>query len=154
MQACFRDSYGKTLMLHEYSSATLFSSELYGSLGSLHASSSLVYVGRQYHRPGFVARYLRVTVLLNSNAAPSGNRTVAVSFAAINWLDEHPYKDWFGAPVDVWQKVIHHPVPHTFVPVTDIVCRCAYVSHRVRFTEGLEEDITAVVPMNHFAGLL
>ena len=28
MQACFGDSYGKTLMLHEYSSATLFSSEL------------------------------------------------------------------------------------------------------------------------------
>ena len=154
MKACFGDSYGKTLMLHEYSSATFFSSELYGSLGSLHANSSLVYVGRQYHRPGFVAKYLRVTVLLKSNTAPSSNKTVAVFIAAINWLDEHPYRDWFGAPVQVWQKVTHHSMPHTFVLVTDIVCRCAYVSHKVTFSNELEEEITAVVPINHFSGLI
>jgi len=118
MKAYFGDSYGKTLL--EYSSATFFGSKLYGSLRSLHANSSLVHVSRQYHRPGFVAKYLRVTVLLKSNAATSSNKTVTVFIATINWLDEHSYRGWFGAPVEVWQKVTHHSMLHTFVPVTDI----------------------------------
>ena len=154
MKACFGDSYSKTLMLHECSTATLFNGELHGSLGSLHTNSSLVYVGKQYHRPGFVTKYLKITVMLHSNTTPSTNRAVAVYVAAINWLDKHPYKHWFGAPVEVWQKTIHHSMPHTFVPVTDIVCRCAHVSHKVRFSRELEEDITAVVPINYYAGLI
>ena len=89
----------------------------------------MVYVGREHHRPGFVTKYLRVTVLLNLNTVPSSNRAVTVFVAAINWLDDHPFKDWFGAPVEVWQK---HSMPHVrihaFVPVTDIICRCAYVT--------------------------
>lgn len=154
MKACFGGSFGKTLILHKYSSSILFGTELYGSLNSLHANSSLVYVGGRYHRPGFVTKYLRLTVLLSSNSEPSKSKTVTIFVAAVNWLDEHPYKDWFGAPVEVWQKVSHHSVPHTFVPVADIVCRCAFVSNKVKFNEELEEDITAVVPINHFSGLI
>ena len=154
MKACFGGSYVKTLMLHKYSTCILFSSELYGTLESLHANSSLVYVGGRYQRPGFVTKYLRLTVLLNSNSEPSRNRSVTVFVAAINWLDEHPCKHWFGAPVEVWQKVSHHSMPHIFVPVPDIVCRCAFVSNKVKFNEELEEDITAVVPINHFSGLI
>ena len=82
MKACFGYSYSKTLMLHEYS--TLFNNELHGSLGSLHTNSSLVYVGKQYHRPGFVAKYLKITDMLHSNTTPSTNRAVALFVAAIN----------------------------------------------------------------------
>lgn len=156
MNTCFGESYGKTLMLHEYSSAIFFCNELNGSLCSLHANSSLVYISRGYRRPGFVTNYLRCTVLLDSETAPpsSNNRAVTAFLAAINWLDEHPCKDWFGTPVEVWQKVIQHSRPHTFIPVTDIVCRCAYVSSKVKFSQELEEDITAVVPINHFSVLM
>ena len=36
-----------------------------------------------------------------------------------------------------------------FVPVTDTVCRCAYITKKVRFNRTLEE-ITAVVLLNRF----
>ena len=39
----FGDSYAKIFMLHKYSSAIRFNGELYGSINSLHSSSSLVY---------------------------------------------------------------------------------------------------------------
>lgn len=45
---------------------------------------------------------------------------VTVYLAAINWLDVHPYIDWFGAPVKVWQKSICRLLPDAFVPVTDV----------------------------------
>ena len=140
---------------------------------SHHASSSLVYVGMGHrsgeaNRPGFVRNYVKVTVLLNlSPATPSQStqlpsemespnlppRRVTVHLAAVNWLDVHPCKDWFGTPVEVWQKPIRHCQSDTFVPVTDIVCRCAHTTKKVRFNRILEEEITAVVPLNHFCGL-
>ena len=178
MRICFGESYMKTLLLHEYSCAVFFQNELYGSVDSHHANSSLVYVGTGHRssggttcsRPGFVRKYVKVVVLLN---VPSTQPTqllpaetgpvspnchnpncVAVYLAAVNWLDVHPYKDWFGAPVEVWQKPIRHPQPDTFVPITNILCRCAYVTKKVRFNRVMEEEITAVIPINHFTGLL
>ena len=123
MRICFGESYGKTLLLHEYSRASFFQNELYGCVDSHHANSSLVYVGTGHrsggtNRPGFVRKYVKVTVLLNpppttpqstqflSSETESPNlhphHRVTVYLAAVNWLDVHPCKDWFGAPVEVW----------------------------------------------------
>ena len=62
-------------------------------------------------------------------------------------------KEWFGPPAEVWQKVVSHEV-NAFIPIRDIICCCAYVTRRVQFNPELEEEITAVVPINYFAGLL
>ena len=101
-----------------------------------HANSSLVYVGTGHlsggtNGPGFVRKYVKVTVLLNPPPAPPSQSTqllpfetespnlyprrVAVHLSAVNWLDAHPCKDWFGTPLEVWQKTIRHCQPDTFL---------------------------------------
>ena len=151
----------KTQLLHD---ATFRMS----SIDSHHANSSLVYVGTGHHssggtnRPGFVRKYVKVVVTLNSPPIPRSPNTqllpteaessnlhpnrITVYLATINWLDVHPYKDWFGAPVEVWQKPICCLQSNTFLPLTDILCRCAYITKKVRFNRVMEEEITAVVP--------
>ena len=114
MRICFGEAYCKTLLLHEYSRASFFQNELYGCVDSHHANSSLVYVGTGHrsggaNRPGFVRKYVKVTVLLNPPPAPPSQSTqllpseieppnlhprrVTVHLAAVNWLDVHPCKD-------------------------------------------------------------
>ena len=111
MRICFGESYSKTLLLHDYSRASFFQNELYGCVDSHHANSSLVYVGTGHrsggaNRPGFVRKYVKVTVLLNPPPAPPSQSTqllpseiessnihprrVTVHLAAVNWLDVHP----------------------------------------------------------------
>ena len=42
--------------------------------------------------------------------------------------------------------------PDVYVPITILLCRCAYVTESVTF--GLISDtVTIVVPINNFAGL-
>ena len=106
-------------------------------------------------RPGFVIKYLKVNIVLNnpSQTTELSSGTSPIYLAAVHFLDEHPHKEWFGPPAEVWQKVMSHEV-NAFIPIRDIICRCAYVTRRVQFNPGLEEEITAVVPINYFAGLL
>ena len=173
MQLCFGDVYYKTLLLHEYSSATIFLNELYGSFGSHSANSSMVYVRTQVNsaeitRPGIVRSYLKTTVLLNDNMTGSSLSTadsvdtshscncVIVYLAVINWLDAHPSKDWFGSPIEIWQKMAPLtilPELETVVPVVNIICRCAHTVKEVKFNVGTE-DVTIVVPINRFTGIM
>ena len=100
-------------------------------------------------RPGFVIKYLKVNIVLNN---PSQTTELSSGTSPIYFLDEHPHKEWFGPPAKVWQKVVSHEV-NAFIPIRDIICRCAYVTRRVQFKPELEEEITAVVLINYFAGL-
>ena len=76
-----------------------------------------------------------------------------VYFVAFHFLDEHPHKNCFDTPAEVWQKM-HNPQVSAFVPIRDIVCRCAYIITKVKFNRYLLEDITAVAPINNFTGLV
>lgn len=67
--------------------------------------------------------------------------------AAVNWLMEHPCKEWFGYPTQVWTTVVdvssRDAVP--FIPVSDIKSRVAYSMSKVDFGNIIQQDLVYVV---------
>lgn len=127
----FNDKHERTLLLHKYSSAIHFNGELYGSLDSLHGNSALVYalpttnICDAHALPGFVLRYISINVLMKDDDQCSKHKRVF--FAHILWLNRHEHKEWFGAHVEVWRKFSRVVSHDSFIPVSDILCRCAYM---------------------------
>ena len=140
------------MLLHKCSSAIHFNGELYGPLDSLHSSSALVYARPTSSVcdavPGFVLRFLSINVLLQG-----ATKHEKLFIAHIIWLNIHEHKDWLGAHVEVWRKFSQLVCVSAFIPVNDILCRCAHVDHVIRFSDTLEEEVTVVVPLNNFNGL-
>ena len=104
-------------------------------------------------KPGFILKYLKLNIVLGMSQSDESSELCIVYFAAVHFLDEHPHKNWFGPPVEVWRKV-HNPQVNAFVPIRDIVCRCAYIITKVKFNHHLLEDITTVIPINYFTRLV
>lgn len=151
----FGCAYQRTLLIHSYSSAAYIGGELYGSINSIHSNSAMIYAKSSDSSsviPGVSFQFLKVTVILKDG---TDDRTVELCFCALDWLLEHPEKHWFHSPVEVWQKlhILPNAKPNTFIPVSNIVCRCAYLIDVVRFSRVLEEVVTIVVPLNNFSGL-
>lgn len=108
---------------------------MYGSKDSQSHSSSMVYV-RSNSKPAFVKKFVCVSVILQQT-----DHAHKVYLASVDFLLEHEYKNFYGHPVEVWRKYI--PNSHTcFVPVASIQCRCAFVSHTVKFCTILNEEVT------------
>ena len=61
----------------------------------------------------------------------------------------HEHKNWYGAPVEVWHVYQASRYPDTYIPISNMLCRCAYVTEIVMINEVLE-TVTIVV---NFAGL-
>ena len=159
MRIHFEESFVKTLLIYDYSRAAMFNDEVYGSINSQHANSSLVCVRIRHNangqstRPGFVVKYMKVNVIVKSSFQDR-ETSILVNVAAIHYLDERPNKEWFGTPTEVWQKAVNCSEINAYVTLRDIMCRCAYVTKQVRFGLQLVENITAVVPIYYFAGLI
>ena len=79
---------------------------------------------------------------------------VTVHLTAVNWLDVHPAKIGLVHPWKCGNNQFVIGKPDTFVPVTDIVCRCAHITKKVRFNRTLKEEKTAIVPLSCFCGSL
>lgn len=156
LKVCFGNSYVRTLLLHKYSRAVRFSGELYGSLNSIHSSSALVCAksntATSIIRPGFVRKYVMVDVILQ--VSNNIQKQQIVFLASIDWLSEHEQKHWFGTytPVEVWQNFLADLAPNTFILITNMLCRCAYLTDKIRFNVA-EDPVTIVVPLHQFAGL-
>lgn len=150
LKSYFGDSYEKTFLLHKYSSALRFSGELYGSINSLHASSSLVCAKKNNEVfPGFVSKFVMSSILVKQE--DDSNRQEKVFFAFVYWLLEHEHKSWFGNSIQVWQKFT--PSTMSIIPVTNILCRCAYITEDVKFNRTYKETVTIVIPLNNFCGI-
>ena len=149
----------KSLLIYDYSRAAMFNDEIYGSINSQQANSSLVCVRIRHNangqttRPGFVVKVMKVNVIVKSSFQDR-ETSILVNVAAIHYLDEHPNKDRFGSPTEVWQKAVNCSEINAYVTLRDIMCCCAYVTKQVRFGPQLEENITAVVPIYYFAVLI
>ena len=152
----FNDKHERTLLLYKYSSAIHLNGEVYGSLDSLHSSSALVYARPTSTvcnaLPGFVLCYLTLNLLLKDDEQCS-TKHESVVFAHILWLNRHEHKDWFGAHVEVWRKFSRRVSHGSFIPVSDILCRCAYVDDVIHFSDLLIEEVTVIIPLNNFNGL-
>ena len=118
---------------------------------NMHNNSSLVYAkcDSSCSIPAFVRHYVTVTTLLKIE---SKTKLVQVTLACVNWILSHQNKDWFGAPVWMWR--VYNPCCYSdaYIPVTSLLCRCAYITENVTF-ETIEDTVTIVVPFNSFAGL-
>ena len=90
-------------------------------------------------KPGFVRKYISVTVILQSDQTGVTQQQVKVFLASVNWLTQHEHKEFYGSTVEVWEK---------FIPCTGV-----HVNHVVQFSQFLKEEVTLVVPINPFIGL-
>ena len=154
MKFYFGESYVKTLMLHRHSSAIRFRGELYGSINSLHSSSGLVCAKQNTDtgiaRPGFLRKFYTVSVVLKTDG--NTERQENIFLASIDWLIEHENRLWFGDYVEVCEEYLPSIRPD-FIPVSNILCRCAHLTDKVKFHQQYEETVTMVIPLNHFPGL-
>jgi len=100
--------------------------------------------------PGFVMKYIVVDVFLRTNDIQTQQK---VYLASIHWLSEHEHRQWFSHPVEVWRVFSPCVGSSCFIPVSNIVCRCAHLTETIQFNRILEENVTIVVPLNHFGGL-
>ena len=74
--------------------------------------------------PAFVQKYITVNTLLSiDNDSPS--KIVAVTLAGFNWMLPHEHKNWYGAPVEVWRLYQPCRFPDTYIPISNMLCRCA-----------------------------
>ena len=72
----------------------------------------------------------------------------------VNWLKEHEHRHWFADPVEVWQKFTPPRRPEDFIPIKNLLRRCAHLTNTMKFNHVLEETVTIVVPLNQFAALV
>ena len=156
LKTYFGENYIRTLLLYQYSYAVHYDGNLYGSANSLHSSSSLVLANQTNNSttadaiPGFVQKYITVDVLLRINGEQKQQK---VHLALISWFSKHPYKDWFFCPVEVWCSISASVTLSSFIPISDIKCRCAYLVDLIVFNNELQENVTIVVPLNNFDGI-
>ncbi len=67
----------------------------------------------------------------------------------MHWILEHPYKQWYGHPTQVWTTV-ESPTEH-FIPVNKIKSRTVYVKCTQDFGQQLLGDtVFVVVPLLSF----
>ncbi len=154
LRSFFGESFVKTLMLCTHSRHILFQGVAYGCHGSQAQSSSMVYVkvsNQSGTQPAVIRNFVSVSVVLQQSAQEQKKSTVHL--ACIDWLSEHEQKPFFGTPAEVWRKYIPSMRPNIYVPVVCIKCTCAYITHVVQFNHILKEEVTIVVPINHFTGL-
>ena len=160
LQHYFGDAYVKIMLIHKYSRAAYFWGDLYGSVNSIHSNSAMVLAKRSsgLSVPCFIKKFVKVTIVLLEttemlDTCNPQESTFDIYLAAINWLEEHPNKDYFSSPIEVWRKFIPCSTPEDFIPVSCIVCRCAYIEDMIKFNSVLQETVTVVVPIHYFYGL-
>ena len=99
--------------------------------------------------PGFVSKYVVVDAFLKINGIQKQQK---IYLALINWLSEHEKRHWFPRPVEVW-RVFSPCVGLCFIPVSNILCRCAHLTEVIQFDRVMTESVTITVPLNHFDDL-
>lgn len=153
LKEIFGNAYKRTMLLCHWSSAAYISGDLYGSVHSIHSNSGMIYAKSREHRsflPGISCKYLKINIILNfPNEGDQGRH---IFLCGLNWLQEHPHKNWFHHPVEVWRKanLQNSILPSSFIPISSIACRCAHITNMVRFSRELEEIVTIVIPINTF----
>ena len=61
-------------------------------------------------------------------------------------------KSYFGSAY-VWTLMLQSSrFPDAYIPITDVLCRCAHVTETVNFN-AVFDTVTIIVPINHFCGL-
>jgi hypothetical protein len=154
MKVYFSESYVKTFLLHKHSSAIWFHGNLYGSINSLHSSSGLVCAKQNTDvgiaKPGFLRKFYIASVILKMD--DSTERQESLFLASIDWLMEHENRAWFGNHVEVWERYLPSIRPD-FIPISNIICRCAHLTNLVEFNQQYGETVTTVIPLNNFSGL-
>ena len=84
-----------------------------------------------------------ILYFLDCVAITSDNRSVTLWAACIKWFMEHPCKEWYGHPVQVWTTTSS---PGSFlIPVKSISSHVVHVKHTRNFGHSLSNDTVYVI---------
>ena len=123
--------YTKTLSVGEF---------IIGANGSKHSKSHfiLAHRGRERIELAEILYFLECVAI-----TPDTNRSITLWTACVKWYMEHPCKDWYGHPVQVWTTTSS---PGSFlIPVKSINSRVVHVKHTRNFGSSLSNDTVYVV---------
>lgn len=147
----FGEEYHRTLILHKESKSVLFNGDLHGTYFSRQKSSSLVMAnykianGESRRNPCFILNFVMCAVLFNSESEV----TKDIVLLKVLPLREHPQRNHYPKPVEVWEMPnTIHVHGYFYIPLSCLICRCAYTV----FID--DNSCITVVPCNNYAGVL
>ena len=66
--------------------------------------------------------------------------------AVVDWYESHPQRDYFGDSIIVASTISHQLTRASFIPVSRIIARCAYIETSYKFNYG-EDRIMVCIPL-------
>ena len=109
--------------------------------GSMPCDSSSSIATSSCTRPVLVNHFVKITYMRNDPNEPTSCSTDIL--ARVSWFMQHPAKDHFGQPAEVWCNNIFESFGvHSYIPVTSLVTQCV---HCILKISG--ENVLVVVPL-------
>ena len=131
------------LILYKKAKAIQVKNYIIGAKNSKHSRSSLVLT--QCHNEA-IPLLSEIHYFAECKFSDAQQGTLWI--AAVSTFEQHPYKDWFGTPAQVWTITPHTPASLTFIPVTAIKSRVTHSRSKVDFGRGIgEETVYVIVPL-------
>lgn len=151
---CHHHGNFQILMLHKYSSAAIINGEIYGTLTSRQKSSSLIIaIVEKQMVPCFVKKIVKASAV--DLAIANCEIVRSFIFLYVSKLVEHSQKNHFGHPVEIWQYDCdfndNDPSHHLFIPLSSVMCRCAYSTLPNSFgitSTDVDLQVLTVSPIN------
>ncbi len=116
-----------------------------GSQDSRHSNSSIVLAKSPENGSHQILSFAECKLIRSSDPG------VWVSFwvATASRFMEHPCKQWFGKPVEVWCTT-PNSIDHEFIPVSNIKTQVVYTKTKFTFGHTIGEDFVYIIaPMEH-----
>lgn len=136
------------LMLYERCKTITLNGFAIGSQDSRHSNSSIVLARSPEN--DYIALY-QILSFAECKLIKSSDPGVLVSFwvASASRFMEHPCKQWFGNPVEVWCTT-PNSIDHEFIPVSNIKTPVVYTKTKFNFGHTIGEDFVYIIaPMEH-----
>ena len=87
-------------------------------------------------RPVLVNHFVKITYTLNNTSSTK-------VLARVSWFKQHPAKDHFGQPAEVWcDNMFETFGVHSYIPISSLVTQCV---HCILKVSG--ENVLVVVPL-------
>lgn len=101
------------------------------------------WLGGEY-RPGRVRRFLGHDVFVKNGQGK--RQKLSFVLAEVEWFKNHPKRNWFPAPLEVWCNDFENHSEMSFIPVHKIQRQCLTVQYKVNLDYG-REKVTVTIPL-------
>ena len=160
-------NYVQTLRIYKSASQARIRGELYGCAHSRNKKRSIALVRIRtcdgtnledtlsepastcMYRPAIIKEFCAHTSFVKNGTEEKSENTY---MAHVSFLKEHPQRSWYGRPgtVQVWDSELEFEGAQNYVPIGNVLCRCAYTEVKLppTYTCAL-----AIVPLNKYTGI-